>query len=359
MKRVLHVLSTLEQGGTESVVLNYFSHMDKSTIMFDFLVVWGEKKGYYEDSLEAQGCKIFKLKNGPNRFFAHGRELTELFRQRNYDIVHIHAMSSLRYRVAKAAKKNGVKTVIYHSHSSSNDNHLFLHKLLKPRLNKWCDYRFACSATAGRYMYTGSFEIIHNAIEVERYYYNETYRNALREEYGLENRLVIGHVGRLVNVKNQQFLLKVLPYIKKLCVDVVVFFIGEGDNKQVLLEYAEKNGLTENIVFAGTVGTDVNKYYNLFDCFAFPSKFEGLSLVLLEAQANGLPIIASNMITKENKVAENFRFLSIDETKENFQDWADAIYGMRNQRGSGREVAANGYDIALEAEKLQNFYLNH
>lgn len=358
MERILHVISTLEQGGTEAVVLNYFNHIDSDKIAFDFLVIWGGTKGYYEDYLLSRGCKIFKMENSPDHFFRHGKELKQFFLLHSYDTVHIHAMSSLRYRVAKAAKKCGVKNVIYHSHNSANGTHHFYHRLLKSRLNKWCDYKFACSIVAGEYMYIGSFKVINNAIDIPHYVFNEDYNLELRRKYGLEDKFIIGNVGRLTEVKNQQFLLKLTPYLEKRLGNYAIFCIGEGDQRSDLERYVKEHGLQEKILLAGSVGTEVYKYYSLFDCLAFPSKFEGLSMVIMEAQANGLPIVASDKLSIEHKVTENFKFLPIDESEENYAAWAEAICLFCNKRiNNAVALSESGFDIGVEAKKLQEFYL--
>lgn len=358
MKRILNVISTLEQGGVESVVINYLNHMDSDKVAFDFLVMWGEKKGYHEDYLRSKGCKIFKMENSPKKFFKHGRELRQFFSNHHYDVVHIHAMSALRYRVAKAAKKCGVKTVIYHSHNSSNGSHLFYHKLLKSRLNKWCDYKFACSIVAGEYMYNGAFQVINNAIDIPHFSFHENDRSELKRKFGLEDKIVIGNVGRLTEVKNQQFLLKLAPYLETRIKNYVIFCIGEGEQRGELERYIKENALEEHVILAGTVGTEVYRYYSLFDCLAFPSTFEGLSMVLMEAQANGLPVVASNQLSVEHKVTENFRFLPIDEREENFAAWADAISSLCTKRtDDAAALTEAGFDIDVEAKKLQEFYL--
>lgn len=360
MKRILQVISTLEQGGTEAVVLNYFSNMEKDKIAYDFLVIWGEKKGFYEDFLISKGCKIFKMKNPPSKFFAHGKELKEFFKREKYDVVHIHAMSALRYRVAKAAKKSGVKTVIYHSHSSSNEKHLFFHKLLKNRINKWCDFKFACSNLAGKYMYKGDFKVINNAVDTEHFSFNADYRIELRSKYGLENKFVIGNIGRLTQLKNQLFLLNVSKFIKKYRDDFIIFCVGEGNMRSELQNFANANGLKDNLILAGTVGNEVYKYYSMFDVLAFPSLYEGLSMVLMEAQSNGLPIVASNTITEENAVTNNFQFMPIDENTANYDEWAKTICNLKNKRMDNNvaRVADSGFDIKKEAKKLQDFYLS-
>ncbi len=358
MKRILHVVSTLAQGGTESVVLNYFSNMNKEEIIFDFLVIWGNSKKEYDDVLKSQGCRIYRMKNPPNRFCEHGKELKKFFDGNEYDIVHIHAMSSLRYRVAKIAKKSGVKTVIYHSHISSCDKNKLLHSLCKRMLNKWCDYRFACSEVAGKFMYNSNFTIIRNAIDLERYAFDDKKRKALRERYGLQDKFVVGNIGRMTTVKNQKFLFPILHLLAKK-EDAILFLVGDGSEIDMLKETARQYEVTDRVIFAGNVGTDVCQYYSIFDCLAFPSRFEGLSMVLVEAQANGLPIVASDLLSDEHKISDNFIFLPITESEENYLAWAKSIIGRKNGRCDNMHVLEKaGYDIKNEAKKLQEFYLS-
>ena len=358
MRRVLHVISTLCRGGTESVVLNYFANIDKKEVMFDFLVVWGDSQNCYDDALLAQGCHVYRMKHSPKDFIAHGKELKTFFKTHKYDIVHIHAMSSLRYRVAKAAKKSGVKTVIYHSHNSNAESHILEHKLLKTRINRWCDYKFACSDAAGKFMYKGKYSIVRNAIDLNKFVFNETFRLLLRKKYGVKGKLVVGNIGRLTKVKNQSFLISVLKILKTTNSDAVLFIVGDGEEIDNLRREVEFYELSDCVIFAGNVGSEVYKYYSMFDCFAFPSLFEGLSMVLVEAQANGLPIVASDTISLEHKIADNFVFLPIEDSVENYSKWATEILdGTEGRYSETEKLRECGYDIKSEAKKLQDFYL--
>ncbi len=357
MRKILEVLSTLEQGGTESVVLNYLNNMDTSLFQIDFLVIYGDKKGYYEDNLKKCGHKIFKLKNTPRKVFAYRKEVKKFFSLNEYDVVHIHAMNSLRYNIAKAAKKSGVKTTIYHSHTSHCDSHPFLHKIFKARLEKWCDVKISCGYLAGKYMYSGKFMVLNNAINVNRFVFDPQKREKLREEYGIVESYVVGNVGRLVNVKNQIFLLNVAKILKERNEKFILIIVGDGDNYGKLLEFTEKSGLSENVKFIKPVGEKIAEYYSLFDVFAFPSLYEGLSVALLETQANGVPILASDRIPKENAISKKFVFLPIDENEETYRKWADAIAEWKQKRVDGANaVAAAGYEITREAKKLEKLY---
>lgn len=359
MIRVLQVVSTLENGGMEKVVMNYFAHMDHEKVMFDFLVLYGDQC-HYSAALEAQGCRVFRLENSTKHIISHSRELKKFFKNHHYSIVHIHAMSSLRYRIAKLAKKSGAKTVIYHSHTSNNSNSIVLkslHWICRGRINRWCDENYACSRAAGEYMYTGNFKLIPNAIELGRFAYSEEKRNLLRGQLKVEDQFVIGHIGRYVDVKNQKFLLKVACYLTD--IPSVILLFGWGEEKADLEKEIEELNLQNRVLIMGA-RDNISDYYNVFDVLAFPSKYEGLSLVLVEAQANGCPVVASNRISLESKLSDRFSFLSIEESEDNYRIWAEQLkqyMGARHTEAK-EELSRAGYNIEVEAKKLESFYLN-
>ena len=358
MKRILQVVSTLENGGMEKVVMNYFSHMDHEEIMFDFLVLYGDLCRY-RASLEAQGCRVFRLQNSPKRIYRHSRELKIFFKEHHYTVVHIHAMSSLRYRIAKLAKKNGTEKVIYHSHTSNNSNSAVLknlHYICRRKINRWCDENYACSRAAGDYMYTGHFTVIPNAIDLRLFAYSEEKRKILRKQLNLEDKFVIGHIGRFVDVKNQKFLLGVARYLTD---SSVILLFGWGEGKEEIELEIEKCNLQNRVVIMG--GRDnISDYYNIFDVLAFPSKYEGLSLVLVEAQANGCPVVASDRVSRESKLTERFSFLPIEENEDNYRNWAKDLLRYGSQLHSDNKAAMQklGYDIRIEAKKMQHIYLH-
>lgn len=356
--RVLNVISSLNQGGMESVVVSYFNNMDENKVIYDFLVLWYDENNYWEEQLKEKGCRIFSVKHPPKDIFSHNKEIKAFFRKNKYDTVCIHAPSALRVNIAKIAKKNGVANVIYYSHSAFNCSRKLLHKICKPQINKWCDYRFACSFAAGEYMFNKDFKVINNAIDIRRFEFNDKFRKEMRDKYSISDKVaVIGYVARLVPSKNHSFLINVAKALQKKGFDYKMFFVGEGCSSE-LLKQIEQNNLDNKIVFCGAVGEQVNKYYNMFDIVAFPSKFEGLSMSLVEAQANGLPIIASNSISAEHKLSDNFEFLPIDNNDDNYAKWADEIFRLVNKRTEQIRLSEAGFDIVAEAKKLQKFFLD-
>lgn len=358
MINVLHVLSTLEQGGTEAVVLNYVNNIQSNDISFEFLIVYNEHEGYYEKMLISRGFKIHKLKNSPQKYFKHFQELKNFFSTHKYDIVHIHSMSSLRYVIAKAAKKAGIKKVIFHSHTSDNGSHKILHALARGRIAKWCDYKFACSNAAGKFMYKEKYYLLHNAIDVENFAFDKYARFELRKKYGItENKIVVGSIGRLETVKNHAFLIDLLSQSGDL--NLVVFIIGNGTQYEALQQLAHQKRVHDKFICIEPVGSYVNKYYSMFDIFAMPSMYEGLSVAMVEAQANGLPVIASEKISTENKLAPNVVYLPINENFQSFELWLKNIKLMFADRRDNQEcIKAAGYNIKTEAKKLEYFYLH-
>ena len=352
-KRILYCLSSLNHGGMEMVVLNYLNHLNLNLFQIDFLVFYG-KEGHWDHYLREKGCKVTYFTSDAGSFRARNQEIRSYFRENQYDIVHIHAMTSLKYRYAKIAKKAGTKCVIYHSHNTSNETHLLLHKILRSRLNKWCDYRFACSKAAGKFMYNRDFTVIHNAIDLGKFQFSLAEKNRLCEQFHCFDSMIVGNIARFTKVKNHQFILKVLS---KLNCDYKAVFIGDGPEKNRILEETVSLGLSDRVVFLGNM-EDTSAYYNLFDVVIFPSQFEGLSMVMVEAQANGCKIIGSDKMSREVVLTDDIELLPIDDTEENYQRWADRLLSLRGQvRNDNRErLKQQGYDIETAAKKLEEFY---
>lgn len=359
MIKVLQFITSLRPNGVENCVINYFKHIDKSKVMFDFCVMHQPEHGYYEDYLISMGSKIYKLQSSIKNYFKFINEVKGVIKSQKYDIVHINCGSAIWYVIAKVAKQCGVKNVVYHSHNSSNETILksFIHRYCKRKLEKVCDCKLACSDLAGKHMFSQqSYKIICNAIDLNKFRYDDNNRNEILNKYNIDNKILIGHIGRVTCQKNQEFLLKCVPYIAQVRRDFKLIFIGNGD-RSVLKSLLDKNELSEYVIFEDNVGAEIEKYYSAFDCFAFPSRYEGLSVVMIEAQANGVPIIASNKLSSEHKIASNVTFLPIDESVECYKAWANAIVSnIGNRHNNTDQLVQAGYSISAEANKLCSLY---
>ena len=197
------------------------------------------------------------------------------------------------------------------------------------------------------------FQVINNAIDVQKYQFNEEKREEIRTKYFWQDKFVIGCVGRFDYQKNQEFLIPVLEKVLKERENAILVFAGAGNTMNMVKELAKERKVEKSIVFLGSVD-NVFEFYNAFDLFVLPSRFEGLCFVAIEAQANGLECVLSDQVTKETKICANTNFLSLDEKK-----WTNEIIGATGKRNikNAEQIKMAGYSIVNEAKKLQEFYL--
>ena len=262
------------------------------------------------------------------------------------------------------AKKYGIKKRIIHAHNSGNETSKLrgiFHYLNKTRLSQYATDYWSCSMVASEYFYNENIinspkhHIINNAIQTKDYAFDEAVRNEIRKEYKLEDKYVIGHVGRFQYQKNHEFLVDIFNEYLKLDNNAVLMLIGQGEGEEVIRQKVADLGITENVMFMG-VRSDVNKLLQAMDIFVLPSHFEGLPLVLVEAQSAGLPCyVSKDVITKESDVTGNIEFISLDDGD---KKWAQIIYD--NKKSDDRNkytqlVIDAGFDINTETNKFINY----
>ena len=268
---------------------------------------------------------------------------------------HIDTMSAFPLY---AAKRAGIPNRIGHSHSSKLDLdfNLPIKYAAKPLMPYEANWYFACSKKAADFMYPGKeVKIIPNAIDLTKFQYDDHKRNDIRNKLNLNGKFVIGHVGRFYYVKNQMFLLEIVNEIKKVNENIRLLLIGKGEDEGALRKKVEELGLQENVIFL-IDRSDVNDLYQAMDVFVMPSIFEGLPVVGVEAQANGLPCLFSNTISREVLLTKGAEMMSL---KCRPKEWADKIMNMRREKSEDTRIklAEKGYDIQIEAQKLQECYV--
>ena len=288
------------------------------------------------------------------------REIGRLFRQNGYQIVHSH-MNTLSVLSLWGAKRAGVPNRIAHNHSTVGRGEgakNVMKYLLRPFATVYPTRLCACSRTAGSWLYGEKpFRVFNNAIELDRFTYDASKRKAVRQELGLGDELVLGHVGRFCYAKNHEFLLDVMAEVCKQRPDAVLLLIGEGESEAAARRKAEALGLQRNVRFLGRQ-SDPAKFYQAMDAFVLPSRYEGLGIVLIEAQAAALPVICSAEVPQEAQVLPEMQYLSLQESP---AVWADAaIRAAENarRRDTSAEMRAGGFDIVTEAKKLEEFYFD-
>jgi glycosyltransferase involved in cell wall biosynthesis len=361
--RVLHVVTIMNRGGLETMLMNYYRQIDRKKFQFDFMVNRTER-GDYDDEIELMGGKIFRMPPiRPGNYRSYFRLLDKFFHQHfEYKIVHAHLNENSAF-VLKAAKKANIPCRISHSHLAGLPLDYKFPFRLYARMNliKNTNQFFACSREAGQWLFgknvlETNVKIFKNAINCDEFIYNEKIRNEIRQELKIENKFVIGHVGRFNTQKNHSFLIDVFYEIYKKNKDAVLLLVGQGDLLKEIKSKVDKLNLTTVVKFLG-LRPDVGNVMQAMDLFLFPSLYEGLGVVLIEAQASGLKCITSTGTPKEADITGSVDFLDL---KISAKEWAEKILECPTERITNKQsIVDNGYDVSSNIKWLCNFYFNN
>ena len=358
--RVAQIMGKMNGGGVEAVVMNYYRHIDRDQVQFDFIVNTGSTQ-IPRDEIEKLGGRVFEIPSYTHQI-AFQRELIRLMKEEKWKIVHSH-INALSVLSLHAASKAGVPIRIAHSHNTSGKGeHVrnVVKNILRIFANVYPTHRFACGEYAGRWLFgeKADFEIIYNAIELDTYAFDADVREQMRNVLGISNnQLVIGHIGRFEPQKNHEFLLEAFSLLCKRRDDCVLLCAGEGGLLKERQQQAESLGIADKVKFLG-YREDVSRLYQAFDVFVLPSLYEGLCVVGVEAQKAGLVCFMSDQITREISITDNIRYLSID----NPEIWTDALAAFdENEHLIANRVIPDEifelYDIETAASKLKERYM--
>lgn len=357
--RVLHVVTYMGRGGLETMIMNYYRNIDRSKVQFDFLThrdeIWD-----YDDEIERLGGKIYHLPRLNPFSHKYLKSLDNFFKEhKEYKIVHCH-QDCLSGIVLKHAKKNGVPFTIAHSHSSNQNKNLkYLIKLIaKKSLPKYADYLLACGKDAGEWMFnTSDFTILNNAIDTERYIYNEEKALEMKKKLGITDKFVIGHVGRFRQEKNHSFIIDIFKEVCEKEPNSTLLLVGDGPLEDEIKKKVDDLGLLDKVKFLGA-REDVNDLMQGMDVFILPSLYEGIPLTMIESQASGLNCIISDKVPTECIVTKNVKSISLEESP---KYWADEIIKSKNKTRKNlyNEIQDAKFDIKSNAIWLQGFYLKN
>ncbi len=364
MMRVLQYIGSLEQGGSQAMIMNLYRNIDRTKIQFDFVI---HADGITPLAKEAQSlgaviysCPSYGLKTSK----AYKRWWQTFFEEHpEYKIVHSHVRSTAAL-VLGIAKKNGC-TTIAHSHSISSGSGVsaMVKNLFQYRIRFIADYFMGCSQVAGEWLFgkkvcsSNRYFNLRNAIDAQIYRYDKEIAESVRKELGYsDNDFVIGHVGRFSEPKNHMFLLDVFSEVHKRNPKYKLLLVGDGELRKDIKKKIQDNKL-ENAVTLTGVRSDVSRLMMGMDLFFFPSLYEGLGIVMIEAQATGCPCITSNGVPKEAQISDLVKYLKLDDSQ---NIWVDAVLDVKKiERKDMFETVSNaGYDITESASWLQNFYEN-
>lgn len=362
--RVLQCFTIMNRGGAETMIMNYYRNIDRSKVQFDFLV-HREEKGAYEDEIKSLGGRIYRMPNiHPKNFSSYKKEIAKFLNEhKEYKIIHGN-FSELGYFLYKEAKKQGVPTRIVHAHNYSKvfDAKSIFRFYWKHAMRPYVSHMFTCSKIAGEWLF-GKKEskkaiMINNAIDSKKFSYSEDKSKAMKKELGVENKFVVGHVGRFNIQKNHEFVIDTFNEIKKQNNDSVLLLAGAGELENKIKEKVKELNLEDSVLFLGS-RSDINDVMQAFDVFVFPSIFEGLGVVLIEAQAAGLKCFTSEgAVPLEAKVTNLLSYLPLHKGG---KYWADEILKYRcgyDRRNTSEEIIKNNFDIKKNAKWFEEFYLN-
>lgn len=354
MIRVLQVIGSLGYAGVEAVVMNYYRHIDTTKVQFDFITC-SPSPERYDEEIETRGGKIFRLPSRSRKPLAYMNALEKVIKENNYSLVHIHQNSASMAMDGLVAKKCKVKTIIGHSHNI-RCNVVWQHFLFKPIVNHVVTDRFACSEAAGEWVYgkRNDVNVINNAIDAYAYKFKSDIRSKMRDTLGINNRYVVGYVGRLYDGQKNLFrLLDIFEEIKRKNENAILLIVGDGADHARLASYAMEKGISESVFFTGN-RNDVNELMMAMDTFVMTSLYEGLGLVVIEAQATGLRCVVSTNVPAPDLI-NCTKKLSLEETN---SVWADEILKCDScdRTKATQMIVDHNYDISHEAMKLQWFY---
>lgn len=362
--KVLHVLGYFDRGGAEAMVMNLFRNCDPTEISFGF-VVHGEKVGAFEEEVIKNGADVFRVPDytGTNHL-KYKQAWKEIFKNHpEYKIIHGHVRSTANIYL-KLAHAYNLKTIA-HSHNTSSGEGLTatVKNLFQKGINKHTDQFIGCSKEAGEWLFgqnisdQSNFNVLNNAIDAESFKFNNSLRKHVRDSLNLDDKLVVGHVGRFHEQKNHEFLIDIFDALTKIKEDSVLLLIGAGDRQADIELKVKKHGLIDKVKFLG-LRSDVQELMQGMDVFLFPSLFEGLPVTLVETQAAGLPAVVSDTITKDIQLTSLITYVSLESSP---LDWAEELIKSVNsedRRDTLKQIKAAHYDIESSSKWYTQFIQN-
>lgn len=368
MIRVLHIAPGIDGGGVGGVIYSYLSNMDRSDMYIELCVRDYGRKHLLHDRFEEMGIPVHYVTQRKTSIKKHFSEVKKILEEGHFDIVHCHDQN-WSFAYLKMAAKAGVPVRIAHSHltmQTSGKIKIMVLNCFQPMLKKTATGYFGCGLEAGRYMWgnkivdSGQLYVMNNAVDVKKYAYDVQKAEQLKKQFGLgPDQTVIGHIGRFSEQKNHVFLLKIFKAYLNLNSNAVLVLIGIGELEDKIKQLAKTEGIAQNILFLGQ-RSDAAELYNLFDLFILPSLYEGLPVVGVESQVNGLPCLFSDTVSSEVCILPGTTMMSLKQPPE---EWAEQMQKMLQNKGEHREdtlqyVNQKGFNIETEAERLKQYYVN-
>ena len=306
-------------GGVETMFMRYYENLQNSKYHFDFVTIFNSIA--FEEEIKKKGSTIYKLTSPKKNFFAYKKEIKNILKNKKYDCVYVNMLSAANIAPLVVAKKEGVETIVAHSHNANTPKGAIrniLHKINKGKLRKLANIKIACSKKAGDWLFgeKQNYYLLNNLVDQKKF----AYKSELSNQYKTDKKqYIVGHIGRFSEQKNQDFILDIAKIIEVKDKSIKFILIGKGENLERIRDRIKDEDI-KNISILNSL-SDTSACYSGFDLFILPSKFEGLPVVGIEAQVNGVPSIFSSEITNELKISDSCKFIELNEQK-----WVEAIY---------------------------------
>ena len=363
MKKVLEIIGSLKIGGQEKVGKEIGLHIDRNKYEIHYLV-FDENKEAYEQELTDAGIKVFHLPEPSRGYKQYLKNLYKLMKENSYDIVHAHTMFNCGWAMLIAWYMK-VPCRISHSHSIKMVDYHYskiaiVYQFVMRTLIHICGTEYiGCGMAAGEWLYGKRFfekhgKVVYNGIDTGKFKFSSVKREQMRKQFGLEGNFVIGHVGHFQKVKNQKFLISLMPEILKCRQDAVLLLLGDGELREENWNYCKELEIENQVIMVGNV-ENVADYLCAMDVFAFPSLYEGMPLSVIEVQCNGLPCIISDAVPNDVYLTELVRPVSLNEPKEK---WINEICAAerKNEQMYGEEIEKSGFDTLEMLRKIYDIY---
>lgn len=357
-KRILHVLYRLDQGGIENLIMNLYRNIDRDEYEFDFALISGEKS-WFDDEVKELGGQIFYFNRpGKKRIYEN---LKEIIREKGpFDVIHSHCYFFSGV-ILSIARSMGVPIRIAHAHDVYKGQKYSMYRIMYENAMRYligrnATYKLGCSKQACEFVF-GKIDsktvVLKNGIDLNKFSYNEIVRKQVREELKLGKCIVIGHVGRFEDQKDHSYLIEIFNRILMTNGNVRLMLVGDGKLKEDMIHKTIKMGIDDKVLFLGN-SQDVHILMQAMDYFVFPSKYEGLGIVVVEACASGLKCFVSDLVPEETKLLGDVVVLS----KESISKWCEEILAVgtydRNRIEGYRNI--EGYSITKVVELLGKIY---
>lgn len=364
MIHVAIIVGKMNSGGKKNLIMEYYRHIDREKIQFDFICD-SDSEAIPKEEIETLGGHILEI-TGYQNIIKNMSDIYKLCKQNNYPIMHAYN-STMNLFPMFVARMVGIPVRISESLSMAHegDRKTFLKKMLRP-MSKWfANYFVSCGDDCGRWQFgekafdAGKVEVFKTVVNTEFNAFNPEIREKTRSNFGWEDKVVVGHIGRFTPQKNSIRLIEIFSAIAKKEPNAILCLIGDGELKTAMMKKIEELGIKDRIDYLGR-REDIQQFYNAMDVFLLPSLYEGLPVVGLEAESCGLPVFFSTEVTRQANACELGHFIDLCESEDK---WADEILkavkeNILIRRSHAKEIADAGFDSASEAIRMQKYYFD-